>query len=177
MKTKLCLNCEKQTTNEKFCSLSCAASFNNKICNGRKTGRDCSGTCKICHSKIPSDYTRCIKCRDHVKTNSGQWKDPREITKGDILTNDTQRYRRIRHNARHVAEKNKLLIRCIICDYEYHVECAHIKPISDFTDNTLLTEINAPLNLCGLCPNHHWEYDHNHFCLLSRTGIEPVPTR
>lgn len=37
---------------------------------------------------------------------------------------------------------------------------AHIKAVSEFSDDTLISEINDINNLVGLCPNHHWEYDH-----------------
>ncbi|WP_443081868.1 HNH endonuclease [Terrisporobacter sp.] len=46
-----------------------------------------------------------------------------------------------------------------MCGYTNHIEIAHIKAVSDFDDNILISEINNPDNLIGLCPNHHWEYD------------------
>lgn len=56
-----CLNCDKETTNPKFCNRSCAASFNNKLFPKRKLGR----TCKTegCDCKVMSyrhDY-----CEEH----------------------------------------------------------------------------------------------------------------
>lgn len=47
---------------------------------------------------------------------------------------------------------------CVICGYQ-HYEVAHIKAVSEFSDDTLISEINAIENLIGLCPNHHYEYD------------------
>lgn len=49
--------------------------------------------------------------------------------------------------------------KCAICGYTKHVEIAHIKAVSDFDDDALVSEINNSNNLIGLCPNHHWEYD------------------
>ena len=49
--------------------------------------------------------------------------------------------------------------KCVICGYTNHIEIAHIKAVSDFDDETIVSEINHPDNLIGLCPNHHWEYD------------------
>ena len=46
-----------------------------------------------------------------------------------------------------------------ICGYDKHYEIAHIKPVSDFEDDALITEINSIDNLIALCPNHHWEFD------------------
>lgn len=48
---------------------------------------------------------------------------------------------------------------CAICGYTHHTEVAHIIPVSDFNDDTLISEINSISNLIGLCPNHHWELD------------------
>ena len=50
--------------------------------------------------------------------------------------------------------------KCIICQYEHHYDVAHIKSVSSFSDETLISEINDINNLIALCPNHHWEYDH-----------------
>ena len=38
---------------------------------------------------------------------------------------------------------------------------AHIKAVSDYDNDTLISEINDINNLVALCPNHHWEYDNN----------------
>ena len=46
------------------------------------------------------------------------------------------------------------------CGYDKHVEVCHIKPISSFSLDTLISMINVESNLRLLCPNHHWEYDH-----------------
>ena len=47
-----------------------------------------------------------------------------------------------------------------MCGYDKHVECCHIKAVSDFPDTALLGEVNAPGNLVLLCRNCHWELDH-----------------
>ena len=49
--------------------------------------------------------------------------------------------------------------KCAICGYTNHVEVAHIKAVSEFSDDSLISEINSLTNVVGLCPNHHWEYD------------------
>lgn len=48
---------------------------------------------------------------------------------------------------------------CIVCGYKNHYEVAHIKAVSEFPKDSLLSEINNVDNLIALCPNHHWEYD------------------
>ena len=50
--------------------------------------------------------------------------------------------------------------KCAVCGYDKHIDIAHIKVVSDFSDNTLVSEISKVDNLIALCPNHHWEYDH-----------------
>lgn len=49
---------------------------------------------------------------------------------------------------------------CHICGYDRHIQVAHIKSVSSFSGETLISVINDPKNLVGLCPNHHWEFDH-----------------
>lgn len=49
---------------------------------------------------------------------------------------------------------------CIVCGYDKHFEVAHIKAVSSFSGDSLISEINDVNNLVALCPNHHWEYDH-----------------
>lgn len=50
-------------------------------------------------------------------------------------------------------------LKCAVCGYDKHVEIAHIKAVSEFSDDTTIKEINSIDNLIALCPNHHWEYD------------------
>lgn len=65
----------------------------------------------------------------------------------------------IQKNARNIFFKENKTPKCYICGYDKHVEVAHIKSVSSFTDESLISEINSIDNLIGLCPNHHWEYD------------------
>ena len=64
-----------------------------------------------------------------------------------------------------VAKRNYILSskpkQCIVCGYNKHYEVAHIKAVSDFGDDVLISEIDNINNLIALCPNHHWEYDNN----------------
>ena len=48
---------------------------------------------------------------------------------------------------------------CQNCGYNKHVELAHIKAVSTFPNEALLSEINGPSNVIPLCPNCHWEFD------------------
>jgi 5-methylcytosine-specific restriction endonuclease McrA len=66
----------------------------------------------------------------------------------------------IRTRAR--AEGKKLgFTKCCKCGYDKHIEVAHIKPISSFSEEVMISIINSKENIMPLCPNCHWEYDHN----------------
>lgn len=59
---------------------------------------------------------------------------------------------------------NKLFkghLTCIHCGYDKHCEVAHIKAVSSFKPGTKGKIINLFSNLIPLCPNCHYEYDHN----------------
>ncbi len=49
--------------------------------------------------------------------------------------------------------------KCQKCGYDKHIEVAHVRPVSDFSGDSLLVDINDISNLVGLCPNCHWEFD------------------
>ena len=65
----------------------------------------------------------------------------------------------IRKHAQWIYKKNNGEQNCKICGYNKHIQVCHIKSVSSFDDDSLITEINSFENLVGLCPNHHWEYD------------------
>lgn len=65
----------------------------------------------------------------------------------------------IQKNARKIYEQSDKPKCCICCGYDKHYETAHIKSVSSFDSDALLSEINSIDNLIALCPNHHWEYD------------------
>ena len=85
-------------------------------------------------------------------------------TKQQLLTNrkNYQSYRSaIRKHAEKIYKESNKDLKCFICGYDKHVEIAHIKAVSEFTENSLISDINSLDNLVALCPNHHWEYDNN----------------
>ena len=88
------------------------------------------------------------------------------LTKGEIF----ERYKlwqtarsAIQKHARKIYENSEKTKQCVVCGYDKHYEVAHIKAVSDFQDNSLISEINDIDNLIALCPNHHWEYDNTDF--------------
>ena len=58
MNTNTCLNCCQETTNKKFCSKSCSASYNNK------------GVRRHGNSKV---IKKCLHCQSEFKTHEGKY--------------------------------------------------------------------------------------------------------
>ena len=145
-----CLTCGLEHNNPKFCSRSCAAKWTNKNYPKRKKVR-LDKWCEICGISIDSRSNRCRKCCSSL---------------GDITLNEaiyekhhrSSAYALVRTRARTIA-KQIGLDTCQKCGYNKHVEIAHVKGISTFEGDTLISVINSKENLMALCPNCHWEYD------------------
>lgn len=138
----VCLQCQSKTSNPKFCTLSCAAAFNNK--NQKK--RQVEGRCKSCERPIRSKLVNCSDCKtaNHIS----------EKTIAEALYKEgANKYQRIRHHARNKWLKPES--RCFVCGYSLHVESSHIKPIYSFSLDTKVKDVNAQSNVVLLCPNHH----------------------
>ena len=164
----ICKNCNAQTANLLFCSRSCAASYNNKHSIKRKWH------CKKCHLCKPKFTTRL--CHDCYLAIHDSKKDLLYKTVGDLelyyASHNQHRqniYTYIRERARN--QYAKIFNKCIICGYNKHIEISHIIPISRFPPETLIEEINALSNIIPLCPNCHWEFDHN---LIDNSTMERV---
>lgn len=165
-----CTNCSSNTSNAKFCSRSCATSYFNKVNPKRKRGRKC----KTCGLLVLSRERYCSNCLPkRVKIKDVLVTVRRDsiasLSKAEALTSDTQKYRRIRSHAQHIASLLGKLSSCAVCNYSRYVETCHIKPISSYPNTALVSEINSPDNLVGLCPTHHWELDHGFL------QVKPVP--
>ena len=154
-----CLNCGCKTNNPKFCSLRCAA-----VVNGRKhPKRKLEGRCVVCQSPISASRKFCKGCYSKDVTL--------EQATYDRNGYKPNAYALVRVRAR--AKIKKLgWTKCMKCGYDIHVEAAHVRPISEFSEDTLLSVINDESNLLALCPNHHWEFDHG-LLKVEHLGIEP----
>lgn len=150
-----CLYCNTITDNPRFCTRSCAASYNNTSFPKRKTAK--SKSCSRCleRNKRPESEF-CQPCRWEVESE----RISKMTLAQSLNTSGTPAsiYNTIRHHARKVALK--LTSCCVICSYSKIVNVCHIKGISTFPPETMVSEINALSNLTVLCPNHHWELDH-----------------
>lgn len=155
-----CLNCGKKFEKENYqiknspnnyCSRSCAAIRTNKLMPKRKKTKKC----EHCNEFILSNRKKCKKC---IKNNPKKLENK---TLKDCIYSKHHRssaFSLIRSMARSVAKQNGWKS-CNKCGYDKHIEIAHIKPISSFSDNTLISTINNITNLIPLCPNCHWEHD------------------
>lgn len=167
-----CLNCGHQTTNPKFCSRSCSVSFSNSKKPKRNPNKQLK-MCVLCRAVTispSSNRTKCDNCNGMIKTDSGEYKYISQLTKKDYLSsNQKNTHARIRGNARQIARDFGKLTKCSVCGYSLHVDCAHIRPIASFSNSALISEINHPSNLIGLCKNHHWEQENG---FLDISGLD-----
>jgi hypothetical protein len=157
-----CFTCGIETANPKFCSRSCSAKTTNKASRKRKR----EGSCDTCGDEIKSCHKYCETCRNLV---IGIQHKTTVIEHRSNLS-----WRNFHVSMRAMARANFKKTdrpKVCLCGYSLHVDIAHIIPISDFPDDTLLSVINHPDNLIALCKNCHWEHDNGYLKLSSPTGI------
>jgi hypothetical protein len=151
----ICLHCQApilasrtdvltRVKDKKYCSKSCFAKRNNKTSPPKK-----EHFCKRCGCWISSKWTARTNCDECYYTlrNAGKQK----------ISDST--HSKIRSHARHTIKDREQV--CANCRYNKFVETCHIKPIQSFSKDTLISIVNDPENLILLCPNCHWELDHN----------------
>lgn len=151
MSIKKCLCCYNPTNNLKFCSRSCAAKITNKTPKRKKTKFSFCENCNI----------ECTYGRKYCKLCFKTCMAP-DITLEEAIYENHHKssaFALVRTRAR-TSIKAKKITTCEKCGYDKHVEVCHIKPISEFSLNTKISEINSETNLIILCPNCHWEFDH-----------------
>jgi hypothetical protein len=165
-----CLRCDKpilphegekihETMRRKFCSRSCAASYN----NGRTVA-----------PKKKAKLRFCAECGLQVTWNVAEGARilcdscaASSLSRLPFLSRDEASGADIRRHVRHVlADRPRV---CAHCGYSRHVETVHLRPIDDFPPDAALATINDPANLAYLCPNHRWEYEHGFISLDSGT--------
>ena len=139
-----------------------------------------SGVCEICEEtfdltpiKRNSDYAShgyyaarfCPSCRYIRKRRSGKDGNlPEERTKQyyyDKYSVSLYARAAITFFARRAYKRAGLPMVCKVCGYNKHAQVCHKKSIADFPMEALIGEINALDNLIALCPNCHWEFDHD----------------
>lgn len=119
--------------------------------------------CKDCgknfqrENKIRSKYcTECRKSPEYYKNSTiGEYRNKLSLKN----KHRSWIHAHVRLFAR-AWNKDLMKYGCQKCGYSFHVEMAHIKPISSFPDEAKLGIVNSPENILILCRNHHWELDH-----------------
>ena len=149
-----------ETRIKRFCSSSCAAKYNNARKESRKIVNHCT-----CGKLISRNGKQCNSCAKLGPT--GSYKSE-SLTKAELFKLRGS-WQSARTEIRRVSERNfnnsgaeKV---CYACGYTKHVQIAHMRAVSSFTDEALVSHICTVDNLRALCPNCHWEYDHGHLQL------------
>lgn len=150
-----------------YCSRSCAAQINNR----KYPKREKTYNCKKCSLPIPYGYTYCRKCWATKLTDTQIERLTLEQV-ADTAGKQASKFSRIREHARSKMRKEVQI--CENCGYDKHVEVAHVKSISSFSPDTLISVINDKINLVVLCKNCHWEFDHD---ILSLEQIKRSPAK
>ena len=141
-----CLVCGSVTKNPKFCSRSCSVTNANRVSPKIKAR---VYTCRDCGVVVTARRKKCKSC-NAVK----------DLRLSEVIYTKHHRstaYSLVRVRAR--ASTKGMDKVCQKCGYDKHVEVCHIRPISDFPLDSLISEVNHPLNLVLLCPNCHSELD------------------
>lgn len=150
-----CQLCNESTTNPKFCSKSCAASYNNKSPKRVRTN-----SCKDCQRPCLTSRTYCSECWTQ-KVEEREIKKASETLgsmRGGGNANRGGRYPLIRQWARKAYLKSDKPQYCVICGHP-NFDVAHIKDISRYDETVLISVINDLNNLVALCKTHHGDFD------------------
>jgi len=151
---KKCKECNIKIEYDKrrndFCSHSCGASFNNRMHPKRKLAKN--KFCPDCGKKKHAGAVRCNFCNRKRILNNNLKKTLKEKTSNG---NARIKYHMVRKIAKIVLELADVPKKCKICGFDICVDVCHIKPISEFSEEFLLSEVNSLDNLIYLCPNHH----------------------
>lgn len=133
------------TRDQKFCNRSCAARHNNL---GHVAPKRIAKKwfCKMCNAQVASRRSFCLDCFADLRNFAAKKKC--EVPRSLIA----EHARRVMKNS----GKNKA---CELCEYAVHVEVCHLNPVSSFTSDVVVSQINDLANLVYLCANHHLELD------------------
>jgi hypothetical protein len=152
-----------------FCSRSCSATYNNREYPKRhrsaRIGSDGKkypkGICESCGTKCSLSANRCQSCYSLLKRDEFN-----ERTIRDVLVHGngySALYSQIRRRARGELEcvlgRPKVCIFCGNDEFAPVMQASHINPISEFSKDTKISEVNSSKNLAWMCPSHHRMFD------------------
>lgn len=181
--TNICITCGKNTNNPKYCNRSCAAISNNGIKPKRKAEiRNCLDCGEVC-SNVDQTH-RCINCHKQNLHNKSLKRISDYGSKSlQECVDFALKYRASKHKYElirsHAHRASRVLkwetSKCESCGWDKHTELCHKKPISHFSTDSLLSEINSKENIAFLCPNCHWLLDHYIIPTVNRVISEYAP--
>lgn len=143
-----------------FCSQTCAAAMN--LPRVRRLGPK-KRSCKACGKEYvkTENHQSTMHCPTCKRVDQYARKTLQEVE--DMLCNQGKHrswvFSAVRAKARY-QHAQLLKNPCPICAYARHVELCHIKPITGFSKDTLLSKVNERANVIPLCRNCHWESHH-----------------
>jgi hypothetical protein len=144
---------------QQYCGQSCAA----KVLNSKNnTQGNKYRVCTTCPCPIEGKAKFCKPCKSK-RFSMLRSADYSLITLKQLRENYTlsEYHAKLRGNSRAVYKLSGRPNICSICSYSKHVDICHIKPIADFTEDVVISEVNSLNNLITLCKNHHWEFDND----------------
>ena len=172
---------DQKQRNNHFCSQSCAAKFNNKIPGRKVRDRTSLRKCKnkdcteMLYTNRDGSRVFCSKCIIQKKHYHGY--DLSESTIEEVVSRQgSNTYDTVRAHCHGAYKSEKKTPLCQNCEYSKHIELCHIQPIASFPKDTKLKRVNARENILFLCPNCHWEFDHN-MLTLEEIKNSPAWTR
>jgi len=158
-----------------FCSRKCAISFNRLKPKNPSKERKCASCESIFYrSREHRSYIFCSEC---VKDRDEQIEILKIRTISEYHSMDGVKNKHPSWKNAHIRSLNRSWnktltnLPCQKCGYNLHIELAHIKPISSFSESTTIGAINDPNNILALCRNCHWELDNG------KIKIEDIPKR
>lgn len=148
-----------------------------------------NSVCKICvaqkrkDTRSDRDFCNCGNCKMKKSSQCRKCanKSDASLTLGETMLRYNKHHRSnwyslVRYRARSLYSVQGS--KCQNCQYDRHIEVCHIKPISEFPEDTLIDDINTPDNILILCPNCHWEFDNGELCIdeIGHPGNAPGPS-
>ncbi len=146
-----CLKCDEPTENPKFCSRTCAGSYNShKFVKRKRKIHYCD-----CGNEKKYNRKTCLEC---YYVGRIKWKGDITIKEATEMCGRKQTvFSAIRYQARQKLKESPK--KCGKCGYDKYVEVCHVQALSDFPLDTRISVVNSVDNLILLCPNCHWEFD------------------
>lgn len=172
---------EKDGHQSLYCSRRCSLAANLKV---KPPNPAKIRICKRCGTEYKNENgyrstTKCPACPRGASPSDLLRMTIAEVEASNNPSQGRDKYLRIRGQARNMYDYLTKLP-CAHCGYEKHVEVCHIKAISDWPKDTLVSTVNARENIVQLCPTHHWELDNELLTkdqLVQTAGLEPAVQR